>query len=105
FVVSLPVADRLRDRPRRYAAARRVITPRVQDPGVGPALAALANEQFAGVMEADLQRAQGMGISGVPFFVFAGKYAVSGAQPVEAFGQALETSWNETAGASSGARR
>src|SRR5690606_183174 len=36
FVVSLPVADRLADRPRRHAAARRVMTPRVQDPGVGP---------------------------------------------------------------------
>jgi predicted DsbA family dithiol-disulfide isomerase len=26
----------------------------------------------------------------VPFFVFEGKYAVSGAQPIEVFGQVLE---------------
>jgi predicted DsbA family dithiol-disulfide isomerase len=34
----------------------------------------------------------------VPFFVFGGKYAVSGAQPVDAFLQALDTSWAETVG-------
>ncbi|BFM45247.1 DsbA family oxidoreductase [Flavobacterium sp. CFS9] len=33
----------------------------------------------------DLIQAQNMGIQGVPFFVFDRKYAVSGAQPVEAF--------------------
>ena len=60
------------------------------------ALAALASEEFADAVEADLQQARQYGITGVPFFVFAGKYAVSGAQPVEAFVQALETSWNET---------
>ncbi|RBM19475.1 DsbA family protein [Streptomyces sp. PT12] len=69
------------------------------------ALAALASGGFTGAVDADLQRARDMGISGVPFFVFAGKYAVSGAQSVEAFGQALETSWNETVGAPAGAER
>jgi len=62
------------------------------------ALAALAGGEFADAVEADLEQARQYGISGVPFFVFAGKYAVSGAQPVEAFVQALETSWNETVG-------
>ena len=33
----------------------------------------------------DLIQAQNMGIQGVPFFVFDRKYAISGAQPVEAF--------------------
>lgn len=63
------------------------------------ALAALESGQFADEVQADLEQARQLGISGVPFFVFAGKYAVSGAQPVEAFRQALETSWNETVGA------
>lgn len=38
----------------------------------------------------DQARAQALGITGVPFFVFNGKYAISGAQPVETFMQALE---------------
>lgn len=62
------------------------------------ALAALASGEFAGAVEADIEQAHQYGIQGVPFFVFAGKYAVSGAQPVEAFLQALDTSWNETVG-------
>lgn len=41
------------------------------------------------VME-DLSKAQSLGITGVPFFVFNGKYAISGAQPLETFMQALE---------------
>lgn len=69
------------------------------------ALAALASGELADTVEADLQQARDMGISGVPFFVFAGKYTVSGAQPVEAFGQALQTSWNETVEAATGAGR
>jgi predicted DsbA family dithiol-disulfide isomerase len=62
------------------------------------ALAALAGGEFADAVEADIQQARQYGIQGVPFFVFAGKYAVSGAQPVEAFLQALDTSWTETVG-------
>jgi predicted DsbA family dithiol-disulfide isomerase len=77
------------------------------------ALAALASGDFADDVAADLEQARQYGIQGVPFFVFAGKYAISGAQPVEAFVQALDTSWNETVGstnadadaASAGARR
>ncbi|UNX54740.1 DsbA family oxidoreductase [Georgenia sp. TF02-10] len=68
-------------------------------------LAALASGRFADAVDADVEQARQMGISGVPFFVFAGKYAVSGAQPVEVFGQALETSWNETVGTAAGAGR
>ena len=39
--------------------------------------------------------AQSIGVSGVPFFVFNDKYAVSGAQSPETFLQVLEKSWNE----------
>lgn len=36
-------------------------------------------------VKADISEAQEIGVQGVPFFVFDRKYAVSGAQPVEAF--------------------
>lgn len=36
-------------------------------------------------VEHDISEAQEIGVQGVPFFVFDRKYAVSGAQPVEAF--------------------
>ena len=39
--------------------------------------------------------AAALGATGVPFFVFDGKYAVSGAQPPETFTQALTTAWND----------
>jgi len=38
---------------------------------------------------AEAQAAAGQGISGVPYFVFGGKIAVSGAQPKEMFHQAI----------------
>ncbi|MEQ4721321.1 DsbA family oxidoreductase [Nonomuraea sp. B19D2] len=37
-----------------------------------------------------LDRARALGISGVPLFLFEGKYAVSGAQPEEAFAAAID---------------
>ncbi|MBS7253724.1 DsbA family oxidoreductase [Flavobacterium branchiicola] len=40
---------------------------------------------FSKEVEHDIQEAQEIGVQGVPFFVFDRKYAVSGAQPVEAF--------------------
>lgn len=39
--------------------------------------------------------AKSIGISGVPFFVFDSKYAVSGAQPVASFNQVLQQVWDE----------
>lgn len=38
----------------------------------------------------DITEAQQIGVQGVPFFVFDRKYAVSGAQPVEAFVQTIQ---------------
>ncbi len=35
------------------------------------------------------EEANTLGITGVPFYVFDGRYAVYGAQPVEVFGEAL----------------
>ncbi|MCO5269695.1 MAG: DsbA family oxidoreductase [Brumimicrobium sp.] len=45
----------------------------------------------------DIVRSQQLRISGVPFFVFNNKYAISGAQPVETFTRALEKSYHEFA--------
>lgn len=50
----------------------------------------LNSEQYAADVEHDIEEAEQFGIRGVPFFVIDRKYAVSGAQPVEVFLQALE---------------
>ncbi|MFC7623892.1 DsbA family protein [Microlunatus sp. GCM10028923] len=50
----------------------------------------------------DIALARQLGISGVPFFVFNGKYAVSGGQPVEVFKQTLDTVWGELSPAPAG---
>lgn len=51
--------------------------------------AALESEKIKSAVQEDISMARQMGIQGVPFFVFDRTYAVSGAQPVEAFEQAL----------------
>lgn len=45
--------------------------------------------------QSDLQNARQLGVTGVPFFVLQNKYGVSGAQPSELFGQALNKVWAE----------
>ncbi|WJY27218.1 MULTISPECIES: DsbA family oxidoreductase [Sporosarcina] len=47
-------------------------------------------DAFAGDVRADIELARQFSVTGVPFFVFNRKYAISGAQPKEAFLQALE---------------
>ncbi|HLP56397.1 MAG TPA: DsbA family oxidoreductase [Fluviicola sp.] len=47
-----------------------------------------SGDQFLADVQHDILEAQQIGVRGVPFFVFDRKYAISGAQPVEAF---LET--------------
>ena len=56
----------------------------------------LSGDRYAEDVRRDEQAARQLGISGVPFFVFAEKYAVSGAQPQEVFAQALAKAWEET---------
>lgn len=53
------------------------------------ALALLQSDAYADGVRADEQRAAELGITGVPFFVFDNKLAVSGAQPVDVFVGAL----------------
>ncbi|RNG28227.1 DsbA family oxidoreductase [Streptomyces botrytidirepellens] len=54
---------------------------------------ALDSGAFDADVDADVRQAGQLGIGGVPFFVFDGQYAVSGAQPVEAFLRALDVAW------------
>ncbi|WP_258309227.1 DsbA family oxidoreductase [Cytobacillus oceanisediminis] len=50
----------------------------------------LASDEMADAVRADEQTAQQYRITGVPFFLINKKYALNGAQPTEAFVQALE---------------
>ena len=59
----------------------------------GEARATLASDDFAEEVRADEERAEALGISGVPFFVIDGRYGVSGAQPPEVILNALQTAW------------
>jgi predicted DsbA family dithiol-disulfide isomerase len=79
FCESLPVGD-------RAALAR--LAPEF---GIleAEALALLESDAYADAVRADEARAGELDISGVPFFVFDGKFGVSGAQPVEVFTEAL----------------
>jgi predicted DsbA family dithiol-disulfide isomerase len=55
--------------------------------------AVLASDRYAAEVREEEAAARAMGISGVPFFVFAEKYAVSGAQPAQVLLGALEQAW------------
>jgi predicted DsbA family dithiol-disulfide isomerase len=69
------------------------------DAGLAPGAvtALLAGDDFAAQVREDEALAQRLGIRGVPAFVLAGKYLVSGAQPTEVFGSALDKAWAEAA--------
>lgn len=53
----------------------------------------LNSDDYANEVRADQEEARKVGVTGVPFFVFNGKFAVSGAQPNEVFAEALQKSW------------
>ena len=57
----------------------------------------LGSDRYVTEVAADFARARQLGISGVPFFVLDGRYGVSGAQPVEVLGSALEQAYAERA--------
>ncbi|ARF17201.1 DsbA family oxidoreductase [Sporosarcina sp. P3] len=50
----------------------------------------LHSNDFDDEVKNDIEEAQEIGVQGVPFFVINRKYAISGAQPTEAFVEALE---------------
>lgn len=49
----------------------------------------LESDEFAEEVKMDIGEAGQLGVKGVPFFVINRKYAISGAQPVDAFAEAL----------------
>lgn len=57
----------------------------------------LTTDKFSDEVIADRNLAAQLGATGVPFFVFDMKFGLSGAQPLEAFSQTLESAWNEHA--------
>jgi len=61
----------------------------------GQAQAVLDGDAYADAVRADEQQAARYGITGVPFFVADGKYAVSGAQPPETLLQLLQRAYDE----------
>jgi len=50
----------------------------------------LAGQEASQEVQADLQTAARLEINGVPFFIFAGRYALAGARLPEVFGQVLD---------------
>ena len=56
---------------------------------------ALETHAYADEVKHDVAEAQYLGIRGVPFFVFNSKYAVSGAQAADVFGQTLGKAYSE----------
>ena len=65
--------------------------------GLDPAAvrAVLASDQYADAVQKDIAEARQVGVSGVPFFVFNQKYAVSGAQETRVFAEVLAKSLAE----------
>ena len=60
--------------------------------------ATLASDAYTREVREDEDEARQLGINGVPFFVLAGKIAVSGAQPAELLLRALNQAWKEIEG-------
>lgn len=64
--------------------------------GIDPteAKSILDDDKYANAVNHDLRVAQNINITGVPFFLFDRKFAVSGARETEVFLKALKQSWN-----------
>jgi predicted DsbA family dithiol-disulfide isomerase len=58
--------------------------------------AVLSGDAYGEAVRADAREAATLGVTGVPFFVLDRRLAVSGAQSVEVFGQALVRAWTDT---------
>jgi predicted DsbA family dithiol-disulfide isomerase len=85
FAEGLPIADK----PALARLATEVGLPAAQVEAV------LDGDAYADAVRADERQAAGYGITGVPFFVADGKYAVSGAQPPEVLLQLLQRTYGE----------
>lgn len=60
------------------------------------ALQTLSSEEFDYNVNQDIMEGHNNGVTGVPYFILNGKYAVSGAQPAALFVEALTQTYNET---------
>ena len=56
---------------------------------------ALHSDMYKRYVNEDIQEAQNLGVSGVPFFVLNRKYGISGAQPVEQMLATIEKAYSE----------
>ena len=56
---------------------------------------AFTDDNYAYLVKQDIAEAKQIGVRGVPFFIFDRKYAISGAQPPQAFLNNLEKSFSE----------
>jgi len=68
-----------------------------QSVGIAPvdAMNILESDQYITAVNEDRELASRLGTTGVPFFVIDMKYGISGAQPLEAFIETLNTAWKE----------
>ena len=75
----------------RDIGVREVLVAAGRDCGLDPdALRTrLASDEGAAETRQEIEAAQKLGVSGVPFFIFASKFAVSGAQSEQVFAEAL----------------
>lgn len=77
----------------RHLGERTVLADVAAEQGLepGPVLAMLASDAYTAEVAASQQAAARLGITGVPFVVLGGRYAVSGAQPAAVFARAVAT--------------
>lgn len=57
--------------------------------------AVLASDEFADAVRADEREARRLGVTGIPFTVFAGRIALSGAASIKDFAKAIDQSWSD----------
>jgi predicted DsbA family dithiol-disulfide isomerase len=69
-----------------------------EEAGLEGARGLLAGNRLAAEVVADHREAGAMGANGVPFFLLADEYSVSGAQSPAVFAAALRRAWNRAAG-------
>ena len=63
--------------------------------GRDEALRAISSEEELAITAQLARGAAARGVKGVPFFIFDGRYALSGAQPLDVFGLALDRALSE----------
>lgn len=73
-----------------------VLVALASDSGLDPSAVreALSSDHAADEVAADIETGRALGVTGVPFFVLDRRLAVSGAQSVELFSQALAQAWD-----------